>query len=79
MLTILSVYPGSNVKQWIENLPSMPEKNWVNAYDNDMTITNKRIYDIKTIPTIYLLDDKKRIILKDTSLEEIESFFLTKQ
>lgn len=79
MLTILSVYPGSNVKEWIENLSTMPEKNWVNAYDNGMVITNKRIYDIKTIPTIYLLDNKKRIILKDTSLEEIESFFLTKQ
>lgn len=79
MLTILSVYPGSNVKEWIEKLPYMPEKNWVNAYDKGMYITNKRVYDIKTIPTIYLLDSKKRIILKDTSLEEIESFFLTKQ
>lgn len=79
MLTVLSVYPGDNVKQWMENLSSMPEKNWINAYDRNMVITNKRLYDIKTIPTIYLLDNKKRIILKDTSLEEIESFFVTKQ
>lgn len=79
MLTVMSIYPGNNIAQWFEKLPSMPQKNWINAYDNGMIITNKRMYDIKTIPTIYLLDKKKRIILKDTSLEEIESFFLTKQ
>ncbi len=79
MLTVLSIYPYSHLDQWRKKLPSMPQKNWVNAYDNGMIIANKRVYDIKAIPTIYLLDENKRIILKDTSLEEIESFFLTKQ
>lgn len=79
MLSVLSVYPGSNVDQWRDSLTTLPNKNWVHAYDNGMIISNKRVYDIKTIPTIYLLDKKKRIILKDTSLEEIESYFLTNQ
>ncbi len=79
MLTVLSIYPGSNVELWRNELASMPEKNWVHAYDNGMLLTKKRVYDIQAIPTIYLLDENKRIILKDTSLEEIETFFLTKQ
>lgn len=79
MLTVMSIYTRSNVKQWYEKLPSMPQKNWINAYDNGMIITNNRVYDIQAIPTIYLLDKNKRIILKDTSLEEIESYFSTKQ
>ena len=77
MLTVMSIYPGSDVKLWYEKLSSMPEKNWINGYDNGMVLTNKRVYDIKAIPTIYLLDKNKRIILKDTSLEEIESYFST--
>jgi hypothetical protein len=63
----------------MESLNSLPDKNWIHAYDNGMILTNKRVYDIKMLPTIYLLDENKRIILKDTSLDEIESFFLSKE
>lgn len=79
MLTVLNIYPQSNLSLWKEYLLSMPEKNWTHAYDNGLVLTNKRIYDLKALPTIYLLDKNKRIILKDTSLDEIESFFLSKE
>ncbi|HBK95202.1 MAG TPA: DUF5106 domain-containing protein, partial [Porphyromonadaceae bacterium] len=39
------------------------------------TITKQKLYDIKAIPTLYLLDKDKKVILKDTSIEAIESFF----
>jgi hypothetical protein len=57
----------------------MSKENWINAYDKGMVITKERVFDIQDIPTIYLLDKNKRIILKDASLEEIESFFSTQQ
>lgn len=76
MLTVLSVYPDSNIDEWRISLPNMPQQNWVNAYDDGTIITNRRLYDIKAIPTLYLLDKSKRIILKDTSLEEIENYFM---
>ena len=57
----------------------MSKENWINAYDGGMVITKERVFDIQDIPTIYLLDKNKRIILKDASLEEIESFFSTQQ
>lgn len=76
MLKVLTIYPGDNLKDWIESLSEMPQKNWTHAYDNDMTITNKRVYDIKTIPTMYLLNRNKKILLKDASVEEIETYFM---
>jgi len=48
---------------------------WIHAYDKGMEITQRRLYDIKAIPTLYLLDKEKKVLLKDTSVEALESFF----
>jgi len=74
MLTILTLYPDNDLTEWYAHLPQMPEK-WIHAYDKGMEITQKRLYDIKAIPTLYLLDRDKKVVLKDTSIEAIESFF----
>lgn len=74
MITTLNVYPFEDIDEWEAQLPSLPS-NWINAYDKGMTITKQKLYDIKATPTIYLLDSNKKIILKDTTLETIESFF----
>lgn len=76
MLTVLSIYPDSNIEEWRKALPRMPQQHWVNAYDEGTVVTNKRLYDIKAIPTLYLLDKNKKVILKDSTLEEIEEFFM---
>lgn len=74
MLTILTIYPYNDLDEWHTHLPQMPSK-WVHAYDKGMDITIRRLYDIKAIPTLYLLDKEKKVLLKDTSLEAIDSYF----
>lgn len=74
MLTILTIYPDSELEEWRDHLPQMPQR-WLHGYDPGMTITRNRLYDIKAIPTIYLLDSDKKVILKDCSLEAVDSFF----
>lgn len=74
MLSILTIYPDNDLAEWREYLPQMPTK-WTHGYDDGMVITQKQLYDIKAIPTLYLLDKDKKVILKDTSIEAIESFF----
>lgn len=74
MLAILNLYPDEDITAWFSYLPQMPAR-WINAYDKEMEITRKKLYDIKAIPTLYLLDKEKKVILKDTSIEAIESFF----
>ena len=78
MLSVLHIYPGANIPLWQNSLSEMPQKNWIHAYDKNRVLTYKRVYNLKKLPTIYLLDKNKRIILKETSLEEIESYFLSK-
>jgi AhpC/TSA family. len=74
MLTILTLYPDGDLSEWTAHLPEMPAR-WVHGYDKGREITKKRLYDIKAIPTLYLLDKDKKVILKDTSIEAMESFF----
>lgn len=74
MLTILTLYPDDDLDEWIAYLPQMPS-NWIHAYDKNMQITYKKLYDVKAIPTLYLFDKDKKVMLKDTSIGAIESFF----
>lgn len=74
MLTIMTLYPDSNVDEWRAHLDELPP-NWLHTHDKGMEITYKRLYDIKAIPTLYLLNKDKKVILKDTSVGAIESFF----
>lgn len=74
MLTIMTLYPDNDVEGWRAHLSNLPQ-NWLHAYDKGMEITYKRLYDLKAIPSLYLLDKNKKVILKDTSVGAIEAFF----
>ncbi len=64
-LAILSVYPDVDLAVWFAaTYPSTV----INSYD--ATCATSQLYDLKAIPTIYLLDSEKRVILKDVSIEQ---------
>lgn len=74
MLTILTIYVDEDLDEWRSHLAEMPI-NWTHAYDKDNNISKNRLYDIKAIPTLYLLDKDKKVVQKDTSPNALESFF----
>lgn len=74
-LTVLSVYPDADLEAW-RNC-TYPEE-WINGYDKGQTIANELLYDLKAIPTLYLLDSGKRVLLKDENIEKIEAYLLKK-
>ena len=78
VLTVLSIYPDANVDEWRKALSSMPQQHWVNSYDDGEVIFGNLLYDIKAIPTLYLLDKDKKVILKDVGFGEIEEYFMNK-
>ncbi len=63
-LAVLAVYPDEDLAAWREYLSGMPQS-WIVSYDATQTIENDELYDLKAIPTIYLLDEGKRVMLKD--------------
>ena len=73
-LIILSVYPDEEVEEWMNQVSSYPNF-WINGYDKQMEIREKQIYDLRAIPSLYLLDRNKIVLLKDVSSQHIEEFF----
>lgn len=73
-LVVLSLYPDEDLKEWREHLSDMSAK-WINGYDKNLVIKNKELYDLRAIPTLYLLDKKKTVLLKDAPFDKIEQYF----
>lgn len=44
------------------------------TYDDGQVITKERLYDLRAIPTFYLLDREKRVLLKDAPFRVIETY-----
>ena len=71
-LKVLSVYPDEDIVAWRDYLAQMPAK-WINAYDDGMVIASESLYNLNAIPSLYLLDAQKRVLVKDgVSVPQIE-------
>lgn len=72
-LRLLSVYPDNEITEWKKN-SHLFSASWINVYDKGAIIKTKELYDLRAIPTLYLLDRKKKVLLKDAPFEYIESY-----
>lgn len=73
-LTVLSFYPDEELDEWRKHQNDFPSE-WINGYDSDFLVKTKNVYDLKAIPTLYLLDRNKIVILKDAPLQAIDAWF----
>ena len=70
-LTVLSIYPDEELDEWRKHLNEFP-KEWINGYDKKFAIKEQQLYDLKAIPTLYLLNKEKTVLLKDATAQAIE-------
>lgn len=63
-LEILALYPDADMSQWESYAGDIPAQ-WINAYDPGQNINEGELYDLKAIPSLYLLGRDKRVLLKD--------------
>ena len=68
-LTVLALYAGDNRALWERTAGSMPAE-WRVGYVTSDIIGRQR-YVLRSMPTLYLLDSQKRIILKEPSPEQL--------
>lgn len=77
-LKMLAVYADGNQEEWESEKNSFPPT-WTNGFDYQDEIFKKGTYLLRMTPSIYLLDSDKKVILKDTKLEDITKYFLSLQ
>ena len=75
-LRVLAIYPDENREEWATKAVYMPQ-GWIVGWNKAGDIRTRQLYDIRATPTIYLLDGRKRVILKDTSMEQLIDYLAT--
>lgn len=63
-LRLLMLYPDQELEEWHRHRQEIPSQ-WIYAYDRGCILQRDQLYDLKAIPTLYLLDQEKRVLLKD--------------
>lgn len=73
-LKVLALYPDEDLTEWKKYRAEIPQT-WINAYDAGCRIRRNDVYDLSSIPSLYLLDRDKRVLVKNLNnvpyIEEI--------
>ena len=73
-MRVLTIYPETDIELWKERLYEMSD-NWINGYDKGQVLTLEQRYDLSSIPSFYLLDKDKKVLLKDADWRQVFHFF----
>lgn len=73
-LFVLAIYATGDRNIWKAYQSHIPGA-WTNGLDRNMQVLHKGLYEIRASPTLYLLDKDKIVLLKDTDLGQVASFF----
>ena len=63
-LAVMNIYIDEDLKAWKDYMPIYPTE-WYNGYDPDYVIRTDILYNVRAIPSLYLLDRDKNVIMKD--------------
>ena len=63
-IAVLNIYIDEDIQAWMSYMPIYPEE-WYNGFDPDFVLRNNELYNIRAIPSLYLLDKEKNVLLKD--------------
>lgn len=73
-VTVLAVHTEDDEAVWKKYLNGMP-RGWIIGQDKG-AVRDKALYDLKAMPTIYLLDKDKKVILKDAPYGQIRQLLI---
>lgn len=69
-LAIVNVYIDDSIDEWYSYMSAYP-KSWYNGFDHNQVIRTENLYNVRAIPSLYLLDSEKNVILKDCTPERL--------
>lgn len=77
-LKVLAIYPDQDLDEWLRYRSEMPRE-WINGYDRECVMRTEGTYNLAAIPSLYLLDKDKTVLVKDgTDVDAIALMLTTK-
>ena len=70
---VLNIYIDEDLEAWRSYMPIYPET-WYNGFDPDFVIRGDVLYNVRAIPSLYLLDKDKNVMMKDAVTERVIDF-----
>ncbi len=70
---VVAVYPSNDPTGFEKGVKDLPET-WIVGYDATGRIKSEGLYDLRAMPRLYLLNDKKQVALKNTTASKIEAY-----
>ena len=64
-MKVLALYPDEDLKEWRDYQQYMPAT-WIDAYDAGSVLRKNNTYNLSAIPSLYLLDRNKIVLVKDS-------------
>lgn len=77
VMAVLNIYIDEDLEEWRSYMPVYPE-HWYNGFDPDMVIRGENLYNVRAIPSLYLLDRNKTVIMKDAPEARVFEWLSTK-
>lgn len=71
-IRVLAVYPDSDLDLWKKEARQLPA-NWTDCRSTLGDLRTSLTYYLPAMPSFYLLDAEKNVILKDVTLEQLDS------
>ncbi|MDR0845329.1 MAG: DUF5106 domain-containing protein [Tannerella sp.] len=72
-VTVLGIYPGTDEEGWKKHEKEMPPS-WISGFDPNHEISEKGTYILRVVPTLYLIDKKHSVIIKDAAFDYVEYY-----
>ena len=69
-LAIVTVYIDEDIENWKKKSGEYPSS-WICGYDPSGIIRRDLLYNVRAIPSMYLLDKEKTVLLKDAPAEKV--------
>lgn len=77
VMAVLNIYIDEDLEEWRSYMPVYPE-HWYNGFDPDLVIRGENLYNVRAIPSLYLLDRNKTVIMKDAPEARVFEWLSTK-
>ena len=77
-LAVLNIYIDEDLEAWRSYMPVYPQE-WYNGFDPDLVIRTEVLYNVRAIPSLYLLDEDKTVLLKDAPENRVFDYLVRLQ